>query len=299
MSPDRIRTTVDGIELTVGNLERVLYPTDGYTKGDVLHYYATVAPYLLPHLAGRPVTLVRNPDGVREHLFYEKHVPKGAPEWLGRIAVPRTERSAKEGIIEYPAIDNTAGLTWAANLGTLEFHVPLWRSETPGAFGPFDQMVFDLDPGPPATIVECAHVAAALFTELTARGYDTFRPKTSGSKGLQVYVPLDPPRAPEDVHTEAHEIAKALERAHPRLIVSNMRKDLRKGKVLVDWSQNSRIKTTVAAYPLRAREHPTVSTPVTWEEVAACADAGDPESLRFTADDVLKRTARLGDLFAL
>ena len=192
-----------------------------------------------------------------------------------------------------------ATLVWAANLAALELHVPLWRSLVPGEFGPFDQMVFDLDPGPPATAVECCQVALWLVEMLTEAGYGTVLAKTSGSKGLQLYVPLDPPRPWERVREEAKATAQEAERAHPDLVLSNMRRDLRAGKVLIDWSQNVPVKTTVAAYSLRARPQPTVSTPLTLEEVAACARSGNADSVRFLAADVLERVARLGDLFAV
>jgi bifunctional non-homologous end joining protein LigD len=289
---------VEGVTLSLSNLDKVLYPAVGFTKGDVIAYYAAIAPMMLPHLVDRPVTFLRSPDGVDEAPFFQKHVPPKAPAWLRRITVPRSERREKEGTIEYPGIDNLAGLVWAANLAALEFNVPLWRSQKAGEFGPFDSMVFDLDPGPPATVVECARVVPYLLEELSARGHDLVRPKTSGSKGLHVHVPLDPPRPAADVREEARTIARALERSQGDLVVATMRKEDRTGKVFIDWSQNSPTKTTVAAYSLRPRRLPTVSTPVTLEEVDACARKGDPELLQFLTEDVLERTRELGDLFA-
>lgn len=307
MSPDAGTVTeVDGKRLTLTNLDKVLYPEAGFTKADVISYYVRIAPVLLPHLAGRPVTFVRFPDGVDGQSFFEKRVPKSAPDWLQSIDVPHSSRSqgsragAEQRVpIHAPAIGDLASLVWAANLAALELHVPLWRSTRPAEYGPFDQMVFDLDPGAPATIVDCCRVAALLVDALAEAGHATVLAKTSGSKGLQLYVPLDPPRPGETVREDARAFAVAMERAHGDLVVSNMRRDLRPGKVLIDWSQNVPAKTTVAVYSLRARAWPTVSTPVTMDEVAACAAAGDPDLLRFVASDVLERVEQLGDLFAL
>jgi bifunctional non-homologous end joining protein LigD len=289
---------VEGRRLTLTNLDKVLYPETGFTKGEVISYYVHVAPVLLPHLAGRPITFVRFPDGVDGPSFFEKRVPKGAPEWVRSVAVPRSSRSDEHDTIDYPAVDDLPTLVWAANLAALELHPPLWRSERPGEYGPFDQMVFDLDPGAPASVVECCVVTGWLLEALGDAGYPTVLAKTSGSKGLQLYVPLDPPRRWEAVRDEARSLARSVERQHGDVVVSNMRRDLRPGKVLIDWSQNHPAKTTVAAYSLRARPQPTVSTPVSLEEVARCADSGDGDALRFLAADVLERVDRLGDLFA-
>ena len=210
----------------------------------------------------------------------------------------RAEPGANEPDIRYVVLCDVASLVWAANLAALELHVPLWRTVRPGAFGPFDQMVFDLDPGPPATIVECCRTAAWLLDAVHAAGHGTVLAKTSGSKGLQLYVRLDPPREGTVVRDVAHDVARAVEAEHRDLVVTNMRRDLRVGKVLIDWSQNSPSKTTVAAYSLRAMPWPTVSTPVTVDEVARCAETADGRTLRFLASDVVERVARLGDLFA-
>jgi bifunctional non-homologous end joining protein LigD len=290
-------TEVEGRRLTLSNLDKVLFPEAGFTKADVIHYYVRIAPVLLPHLAGRPVTFVRYPDGVDGGSFFEKRVPRGAPDWVRSIDVPHSSRTS-EPAIHAPAIADLPSLVWAANLAALELHVPLWRSQRPGEYGAFDQMVFDLDPGPPATIVECCAVAGILAGVLAARGLSTVRPKTSGKKGLQLYVALEPARTPESVREEAMEIAHAAERDHKDLVVAKMHKDLRPGKVFIDWSQNVPAKTTVAAYSLRALAQPSVSTPVTLEEVAACAAGGDPCLLRFGPTAVLARVQRLGDLFA-
>ncbi|MGH9100815.1 MAG: non-homologous end-joining DNA ligase [Acidimicrobiales bacterium] len=298
MSPEtQVVTEVDGRRVVLTHLDKNLFPETGFTKADVIDYYVRIAPVLLPHLAGRPVTFVRYPDGVDAGSFFEKRVPKGAPDWIRTIDIPRSGR-AKEPAIRAPAIGDLASLVWAANLAALELHVPLWRSRRPGEYGRFDQLVLDLDPGLPATVVECCAVARILVEVLAARGLRNVRPKTSGKKGLQLYVALRPARSPERVRAEAMEIAHAVEREHGDLVVAKMRKDLRPGKVFIDWSQNAPAKTTVAAYSLRALEHPSVSTPVTLEEVAACAAGGDPEALRFGPEEVLARVERLGDLFA-
>jgi bifunctional non-homologous end joining protein LigD len=291
-------TEVEGRRLTLTNLDKVLYPEAGFTKADVISYYVHIAPVLLPHLARRPVTFVRFPDGVEGQSFFEKRVPRGAPEWIGVIDVPRSSRGRTTAVIRAPTLGDLPSLVWAANLAALELHVPLWRALRPAEYGPFDLMVFDLDPGAPATIVECCRVAQWLVEALAGAGHGTVLAKTSGSKGLQLYVPLRPALPWETVRAEAQGIARAVEREHRGIVVSNMRRDLRPGKVLIDWSQNTPAKTTVAAYSLRARARPTVSTPVTLGEVDACAAAGDPDLLRFVATEVLDRVERFGDLFA-
>jgi bifunctional non-homologous end joining protein LigD len=269
----------------------------------VIHYYAQVAPVLLPHIAGRPVTLRRFPDGVDGPSFFEKNAARSAPRWVQVVDVPRHLGSSRrrggggadEEDIHYVMVGDRASLAWAANLAALELHVPMWRASGDSGEGPADLMVFDLDPGEPAAIADCCRVGLWLRDALADAGFDAL-PKTSGSKGLQLYVPLDPALPSEESSAEAHRIAKELERSHPDAVVSNMRKDLRKGKVLIDWSQNNAAKTTVAPYSLRARPRPTVSTPVTWDEVRAGAEGTDP--LVFEHTDVLQRVAELGDLFA-
>jgi bifunctional non-homologous end joining protein LigD len=299
VSPEeRVVTEVDGRQLVLSNLSKVLYPGTGFTKAEVISYYIRIAPVMLPHLLGRPVTFVRFPDGVDGPSFFEKRVARGAPAWVQTIDVPHSSRAHDDTTIPMPAVGDLPSLVWAANLAALELHVPLWRSVHPGEFGPFDQMVFDLDPGAPATVVECCQVAGWLLEVLAEKGYDTVRAKTSGSKGLQLYVPLVPPRPWDDVREEAKMCARAVEHEHRDAVVSNMRRDLRGRKVLIDWSQNLPTKTTVAVYSLRARSEPTVSTPVTLDEVHQCARTGDGRSVRFLAGDVLERVERLGDLFA-
>jgi bifunctional non-homologous end joining protein LigD len=289
-----VTTEVDGRELTLSNLDKVLYPEAGFTKGQVIDYYARIAPALLPHLRDRPLTMKRWPDGVDHTPFFEKHAPRHAPAWLRTVTVAST---AEADPVTYGVIGDLPSLIWAANLASIEFHVPLWhvgRRRTPPA--PPDHMVFDLDPGEGTTIVECCRVAELIAERLAPR-FDAAYPKTSGSKGLQLYVPL-PPRATWDrVRDDALGIAKDIEKERPDLVVSNMRKSLREGKVLIDWSQNHPAKTTVAVYSLRGRPKPSASTPVTWDEVTACGRAGDPELLVFSPADTLARVEAHGDLF--
>lgn len=296
MSPEgSVRTTVDGRQLTISNLQKVLYPATGFTKGQVIDYYARVATVMLPHVRDRPLTMKRFPNGIDHKFFFEKHVPSHAPSWVHHQAVPST---SKGDVVDYPVVCDRPTLVWAANLAAIEFHVPLWhvgrRRVLPA---PPDHMVFDLDPGPGATIVECCRVAA-IVADLLDEGRSGCWPKTSGSKGMQLYVPLKGRPTWDKIRDRAHGIATQLEQDRADLVVSNMRKALRPGKVLIDWSQNHPAKTTVAVYSLRGREEPTVSTPITWDEVDACAGSGDPTVLRFTADLVLQRIEDHGDLFA-
>jgi bifunctional non-homologous end joining protein LigD len=292
VSPERVQTTVDGRDLSLSNLDKVMYPSSGFMKSQVIDYYARIADVMLPHLRNRPATFKRFPNGVDGMSFYEKHSPASAPEWVHTISVPSKDGSHDP--IDYTAVDDRPTLVWAANLATLEFHVPLWRTAKGKAVpAPPDLMVFDLDPGPGTTIVECCQIAGWISERLKG---ETFA-KTSGSKGLQLYTPLSR-RSWDQATEEAHEIARAVEADHSDLVVSIMRKTLRDKKVLIDWSQNSPSKTTVAAYSLRARNEPTVSTPVTWAEVSACAKRGDPDLMHFEADEVLRRVDKLGDLMA-
>jgi bifunctional non-homologous end joining protein LigD len=289
---------VDGRKLKLTNLSKILYPDAAFAKHDVIDYYARIAEVMVPHLKGRPITFKRYPNGVDGASFFEKHAPSHAPDWVRRVMVPRGSNSRAKGEpdIEFAVLDSRAALVWAANLASLEFHVPLWRVGNGKDLPKHpDHMVLDLDPGPGTTIVECCTVARWLTDEL---GEDHVVAKTSGSKGLQLYVRL-PPRTTTSANVEhAHELARKLERDHPDEVVSTMKKDLRTNKVFIDWNQNVAVKTTVAVYSLRARPRPTVSTPVTWDEVDACAASGRAEDLVFEAPDVLERIDRLGDLFA-
>jgi bifunctional non-homologous end joining protein LigD len=286
----RLEVDVEGRRLSLSNLSKVLYPKAGFTKGQVIDYYTRIAPALLAHLRGRPLTLKRYPNGVEGEHFYEKQCPKHRPEWV------RTARIQMRGekAIEFCLCNDLPTLVWAANLADLEIHPSLALASD--VTSP-TILAFDLDPGPPATIVECAEVAVRLRAALEHLGLRAF-PKTSGSKGMQVYVPLNMATTYDHTKPFARALAQVLERAEPDLVVSEMRKSLRGGKVLVDWSQNDEHKTTVGVYSLRARDSPTVSTPITWEEVEAVRASGDPDDLIFTSDDVLARVAAHGDLFA-
>jgi bifunctional non-homologous end joining protein LigD len=281
-------------EVQITNLEKVLFPQTGFTKGQLIDYYARIAPVMLPHVVGRPLTMKRYPDGVEGKFFFEKRIPSHAPRWVKTATV----RSERQGSITYPVVDDLPSLVWAANLGTIEFHVPLWRAAARRSLpaNP-DLMVFDLDPGEGASIVECCEVAMLLVESLSGRGTDVYA-KTSGMKGLQLYYPVGPRTGWEAVREEAHGVARQLESEHRDLVVSTMRKDLRRGRVLIDWSQNHPAKTTIAVYSVRAAPTPTVSTPVALSEVRRCAHQGAPGVLRFDTDAVLARVAKEGDLFA-
>jgi bifunctional non-homologous end joining protein LigD len=293
-----VEVEVEGRRLTVSNLDKPLYP-GGFTKGQMIDYYVRIAPVMLGHVRDRPLTLHRYPNGVEAKSFFEKHVPSHAPDWVRTVEVPSTAtgsrgRSASESV-EYAVVCDVATLAWAANLATIELHVPLWRVGRRRTLpAPPDHMVFDLDPGEGSTMVDCCRVARLIDAALPDR---TTYPKTSGSKGLQLYTRLSGRPTWERVRDQAHDLARTLEGEHADLVVSNMRKELRRGKVLIDWSQNHPAKTTVAVYSLRAREEPTVSTPVSWDEVDRCIAAEDPGVLRFTSDQVLDRVEDRGDLF--
>jgi bifunctional non-homologous end joining protein LigD len=295
MSPDtKVTVDVEGRTLALTNLEKVLYPDVGFTKGEVIDYYTRISNVLLPHIADRALTFKRYPDGVDAQFFFAKNVPNGTPEWVRRAELPSPGSTKKRETVTYPIADDLPTLVWAANLAALELHAPMWRVDARNRPVNPDLMVFDLDPGPPASVVQCCTVAGHVRDVLAGDGLVAY-PKTSGSKGLQLYVPLDAQAPWEDVHAYARQLAQRLEKEHPELVVWNMKRELRKGKVLVDWSQNNAAKTTVAVYSLRARPAPTVSTPVTWDEVEACRRADD---LRFTSDEVLGRVEEHGDLFA-
>ena len=276
---------IEGHTLTLTNLDKALYP-GGFTKGQVIDYYVRIAPVLLPHLSGRNLTMVRYPNGVDKASFFAKNIPSHAPEWVPRIALKDNT---------YIVCSDVATLVFMANLAGLELHVPLHRIAD-GVTVP-DRIVFDLDPGPGAAIAECCEVALHIKALLAPLGMRMIA-KTSGSKGLQLYaVPAAPIayEGPDGSTALAKRVAEGLEVALPALVVSKQTKELRSGKVLIDWSQNVRAKTTVCVYSLRARQEPTVSTPVTWDEVEAAAGTG---VLRFTYDQALERVGRLGDLFA-
>jgi bifunctional non-homologous end joining protein LigD len=288
----KVEIEVGGKKLAVSNLGKVLYPKAGFTKGQVIDYYIGISPVLLPHLKNRPITLKRYPDGVEGFFFYEKQCPSHRPAWVKTTEVPSRRDAGK---IDYCMINELPALIWAVNLADLELHTFLHRA--PAIDRP-TALAFDLDPGPPANIVLCCRVGLWLQAILEALGLQCFA-KTSGSKGLQLFAPLNTATTYEKTKAFARALAERLEREHPEQVVSRMRKALRKGKVLIDWSQNDQHKTTVNVYSLRARERPTVSTPVTWQEVNAAVESDDPHSLSFDSDAVLKRVERQGDLFAL
>ncbi len=268
----------------------MLWPKAGFSKGEAIDYYARVAETILPHLAGRALTRVRFPDGTESQRFYEKRAPSHTPDWVRTAPI----EMGTAGVLDFIVCDDRPTLVWLAQLAALELHPSLSLAENPETP---TVIAFDLDPGAPATIVECSRVALRVRELFSNLGLESFA-KTSGSKGLQVYVPLNTAVTYERTKPFAHAVAQTLERAEPDLVVSRMTKKLRKGKVFVDWSQNDRAKTTVAVYSLRCREQPWASTPLRWEEVEALADDGDPESVRFEAPAALERIDAHGDLFA-
>lgn len=286
----RTEMDVGGKRVTVSNLDKVLYPKTGFTKGQVIDYYVRVSRELLPHLKNRPITLKRYPDGVEGFFFYEKQCPPHRPAWVKTATVPR----GRGGDIHYCMMNDLPALVWAANLADLELHTFLHRAP---AIGRPTALAFDLDPGPPADIVLCCQVGLWVKELFEGLGLKSFA-KTSGSKGLQVYVPLNTAVTYDRTKEFAHAVALKLENAHPEVVVSKMLKSLRTGKVLVDWSQNDEHKTTVNVYSLRAKAQPTVSTPVTWDEVATALKKKKKDLLSFEAEAVIKRIAEHGDLFA-
>ncbi|SFQ42469.1 bifunctional non-homologous end joining protein LigD [Amycolatopsis arida] len=291
MAERKIVVRVEDRRLTLTNLEKVLYPKTGFTKRDVIDYYHRIAPVLLPHLADRAATFVRFPDGVAGQSFFEKDVSRHAPDWVRTARLTGSGRRGEE-VNDYPVIGDLPTLIWAANLAALELHVPQWTVGPRGARRPPDLLVFDLDPGAPATVVQCCRVAERLREVLADDGLVPV-PKTSGGKGMQLYCAVRT-RKQESTSDYAKRVAELLAGEQPDLIVAKMQKALRPGKVFIDWSQNNPAKTTVAPYSLRGRERPTVSTPITWDEVESCRRVDD---LVFTAPDVLDRVDELGDLF--
>ena len=290
MSSEQI-IEVGGRRLKLTNLEKVLYPATGFTKGQVIDYYARIAPVLVPHLAGKPLTLKRYPSGVDEQFFFEKNATKHRPDWV-QTAPIWSEGNQRE--INYILANDLATMVWLANLAAIELHPSLSLARDMKCPR---MLVFDLDPGPPANIVQCCQVGMwlnAIFEHFKLQSF----PKTSGSKGLQIYVPLNTKTSYDETKEFAHAMARLLESEHRELVVSDMKKAVRENKVFVDWSQNDEHKTTVSVYSLRARERPTVSTPVTWEEVARALKKKDASLLVFEAQQVLERVLKSGDLFA-
>ena len=288
-----LEVEVEGKTLRLTNLDKVMYPAVGFTKGQVIDFYTRVSPYLLPHLKDRPLTLKRYPNGVEGDYFYEKQCPSHRPDWVRTVPVYSRRNKAD---INFCVVDDVATLVWLAQLADLELHTSMAYAEAPEHP---TTMVFDLDPGPGTDIIDCARVGCWLreiFDHFDLRSF----PKTSGSKGLQLYVPLNTPGVGyvPGTKTFSRACAELVEKQHPDAVVSNMAKELRQGKVLVDWSQNDEHKTTVCVYSLRAKERPTVSTPVTWDEVEDALAANDAGMLTFDSEQVLERVAEHGDLFA-
>lgn len=278
---------IAGRRLKVTNLDKVLYPETGFTKANVIEYYVTIAPAMLTHIENRGITFKRWPDGVASEAFFNKRAPSHRPEWIDTCLGPGDKGNG----IDYPVLNEIAALAWAANLAALEIHSPMARCsdiESPTV------LVFDLDPGDPATVIECAQVALSIRSILDSVGLEAFG-KTSGSKGLQIYVPLNTPHTHQHAQEFALAVAQLIEKQQPDFVTSNMAKAQRSGKIFIDWSQNSRHKTTIAPYSLRGRNRPTVSTPISWDEVGDCADG---TNLVFEAGEVLERNEKIGDIFA-
>ena len=281
--------TVEGRTLSLSNLEKKLYPS-GFTKGQVIHYYTQIAPFLLPHLRGRPLTLKRYPNGSMGEFFYEKNCPKHRPPWVKTIAV---YSEGNQTSMDYCEVGDLASLTWVANLASLELHTSLSLGK---ALDRPTVLAFDLDPGAPAGVIACGQVAIWVRDLLQPLGLKSFA-KTSGSKGMQVYVPLNGTQTYEITKPFAHAVARLIEENHPDQVTSEMKKSLRPGKIFIDWSQNDPHKTTVCVYSLRAKERPSVSAPVSWAEVEKAVKASDATLLSFEAGEVIRRAQREGDLF--
>jgi bifunctional non-homologous end joining protein LigD len=290
LSADQI-VEIEGKRLKLTNLDKILYPATGFTKGQVIDYYARIAPALIPHLKDKPLTLKRYPGGVDQQFFFEKNATKHRPDWVKTVPI---WSEGNQRNVNYILVNDLPTLIWIANLAAIELHPSL--SLATDITCP-RMMVFDLDPGPPANIIQCCQVAIWLRAIFDHFKLESF-PKTSGSKGLQIYVPLNTKTSYEETKPFAHALARLLENEHRDLVVSDMKKALRTGKVLVDWSQNDEHKTTISVYSLRARERPTVSTSVTWDEVERTLKKKDPSMLVFESNQVLKRVEKLGDLFA-
>ena len=294
-----VHVDVEGRTLKLSNLDKVLYPRTGTTKGEILNYYAQIAPVLLPHLKDRAVTRIRWPHGVADKSFFEKNAPAGTPSWVRTARVPTTGsrgESRHGDHLEFPIVDDLATLTWLVNLAALELHVHQWTVNRNGQPRNPNRLVIDLDPGEPAGLPECCAVALLVREKLGERGLEV-RPVTSGSKGLHLYASLPGRLNPSETTALAKEVAEELQRKDPKLVTATMTKARRSGKVFLDWSQNAGSKTTITPYSLRGRELPTVAAPVTWNEVEAGAE--DPlglEQLRY--EEVLERANQSGDLFS-
>jgi bifunctional non-homologous end joining protein LigD len=286
---DKVTVEIEGRKLALSNLDKVLYPVAGFTKGEVIDYYVKVGDAILPHLADRLLTRKRWPDGTAHQPFFEKNTPRGTPDWVRTVFM---EQHGDDGV-EYVVAEDLATLVWLANLAALELHVPQWKVGPRGGPQDADLVVFDLDPGAPADIIDCCNVALTLKQLLEADGLTAYA-KTSGNKGAQLYVPIEPATS-HRTSTYAKKLADQLAAAIPDDVVSSMEKRVRTGKVFIDWSQNNAAKTTIAPYSMRGVDRPTVSTPLTWDEVADAKDAAD---LRFETAEVVRRLDELGDLLA-
>ncbi len=304
MSPaDQATVLIDGRQVRLSSLDKVIYPGSGTTKGEILHYYVTIAPVLLPQLARRPVTRVRWPNGTAGPSFFEKNLPAGAPDWVSSVVLPAPGSRRDTETVRYPLVDNLATLVWLANLAALELHVPQWRLD-PGqaTAAPPDRLVIDLDPGPPAGLPECARVALLVRPALIARGYQAIVPVTSGSKGLQLYATRAPsdtaaPNGALSTADDARQVAEELARENPNLVLAQMKRSLRPGKVFLDWSQNHPVKTTICPYSLRGKNPlPWAAAPRRWEEIEAGANGAPFTQLQYA--EVLRRVERDGDFMA-
>jgi bifunctional non-homologous end joining protein LigD len=291
--PERFHVQVDDHDLELSNLDKVLYPEAGFTKGEVIDYYTRIAPVLMPHLKDRSLTRIRYPNGVAAQGFFEKNKPAGTPRWVRTERLPVHRSSGGRSEVDYIVVEELATLVWLANLAALELHTHQWKVTKRHQVQDPDLLVVDLDPGPPAGLAQCCEVALLLRDRLAEDGLDAF-PKTSGKKGMQLCCPVSGTQSSEEVSGYAKRVAEELERRHPKLVLSRMAKPLRRDKVFIDWSQNSAAKTTVTPYSLRAQAVPSVSTPLTWEEV----DEGGFSAEDFTATVVLDRVEELGDLLA-
>jgi bifunctional non-homologous end joining protein LigD len=293
----RIRVEVAGQEMELSNLDKVLYPASGFTKGEVIDYYTRVSEVVLPHLKDRALTRIRYPNGVDGNSFFEKNAPAGTPKWVRTVTLPVPGSSKDRETIDFVVCDDLPTLVWVANMAGLELHTPQWKIKRGSKAGvqseqkPPDMMVVDLDPGAPAGLAECAQVAVLMRDRLARDGVDSY-PKTSGKKGMQLCCPIAGTQTADIVSGYAKRIAEELERANPKLVTSKMAKKLRPGKVFIDWSQNNAAKTTVTPYSLRAQPTPTASTPLTWDEVE------DGAVRQFSAQEVLERIEEYGDLLA-
>jgi len=289
MAPERLVVAIDGHDLELSNLDKVLYPAAGFTKGEVIDYYTRIAPVMLPHLSGRAVTRIRFPNGVDGVHFFEKNKPGGTPSWVRLATLPVPGSTKSRETIDFVVVDDLATLVWLANLAALELHTPQWKIDADP-----DLLVVDLDPGAPAGLRECCAVAVLMRDRLEADGIAAY-PKTSGKKGMQLCCPISGRQDAELVSAYAKKVAEELAAQVPSGITAKMAKAVRPGKVFIDWSQNAAAKTTVTPYSLRAQERPTASTPLTWDEVEAIG-TGAEEARQFTAAEVLDRVERHGDL---